>query len=108
MIFEFTNEFSDDGKPLPFLSERKKSQILKDPKLYVLNQVLYSWGYATVRLSNGGWVGGGKCPFTLRDSTKKRFQAFKLMYPQYKEFISSKETNSVAERKQVLKVCQQK
>ena len=82
LIFEFSNHISADGNTLPFLSERIKRLIQKDPQLYVVNQVLKSLGFATLGLTRDQWIGGGKCPFTLRDSTKKRCQAFIANFPQ--------------------------
>ena len=108
LIFEFSNHISADGNTLPFLSERIKRLIQKDPQLYVLNQVLKSWGFAALRLTRDQWIGGGKCPFNLRDSTKKRFQAFKANFPQYSKFVSTQKIGTVTERKQVLKECQKK
>lgn len=105
-LFNFKKHISDSGEPVEQISSQTKRLILKDKKLYVLNQVLRSQGYATFKVCNDVQIGGGRCPFSIkRYSTKKKFQNFLETYPQFIEFCSSLKTDTVKERRRVLGQC---
>ena len=49
----------------------------------------------------------GVCPFTLQDSTVERFKLFVKNFPEYKQISETRCTETVKDRKSVLKICQQ-
>ena len=55
---------------------------------------------------HGKWNSGGKCPFTLKDSTTERFSRFQQNYPQFAHLVPTQQVLTVIDRKRILKACQ--
>ena len=107
-IFEYQVYPDKQGRPLHWLKESIKRNIMRDPKLYVLNRMLRSWGFARVKVAHGKWISAGRCPFTKKDSTVERFKQFLMNFPEFSEFVSMQATQTVIQRKKVIAACQRK
>ena len=51
-------------------------------------------------------MSGGKCPFTLRDSTVEKFKIFLDNYPEFAYLVPRQHGLTVGDRKRVLKTSQ--
>ena len=80
---------------------------MKDAKIYVLNRVLSAWGFCNVRVKHNMWLGSGRCSFTKRDTTKKKFKEFLKNYPEFAETVSAMAVETVSDRKRVIGICQE-
>ena len=61
-----------------------------------------------MRVATGNWISAGRCPFTTKDSTRKRFEDFKLNFPEFKEYIETQNESTVSARKKILQECRKK
>ena len=105
-LFEFTLHITTQGTPYHWLQRSTIRKISRDPKLYVLNQVMRAWGFARIVNTRGDWVPLSKCPFTLKNSTKARCIELKENFPQYYGIFTKEPTMNVAQRKRVIRTCQ--
>lgn len=48
-IFEFNLRIDRRGTPYPWLPKKTAARISKDPKLFVMNQLLNAWGFAKIK-----------------------------------------------------------
>lgn len=107
-IFELRSHLNDKGFAHSWLPLRVKASIERDPQMHILNRLLKTWGFCSVKVTHSEYVSLGRCPFTQRDSTKARFERFLENNPQFAEFVSTQATTTVADRKKVISLCQGK
>ena len=90
------------------------SQILEqrdyrtDTKDSVFNKLLSIWGFAGVKVIHTKLIGTGKSAFTKSDSTVDKFRKFRKECPEFVAFISTQNTDTVANRKKNVKRMQEK
>ena len=92
-VFDYRVQTNDKGQVNACAPRKVRQGINRNPKLFVLNRVLRSWGFSSIKKVRKVKISSGICPFTKRrDSSMSRFQDLLAKYPEYACFVQSKDT----------------